>query len=221
MVPLNIPAAPWVPPAIAFEVPVVVRWSSVCAKARSSCYSISVCTESCTHHYSVIHSAQPKHSLLSVKRLQRCRQTALGGRIGWWGLGGVGGGRVRVGERERETFALLWETTFLSSPRRRAAEHPDFKSLGSWIFMLVAFYHVWAGAGFVETGESVWSIDHCYCCPCLLCVSQCSLILREKKKREKKDTERGLRLRGARMQPGEADLSQDHRTVFFFFMCQL
>lgn len=86
---------------------------------RSFCYSISVCTESCTHHYSVIHSEQPKHSLLSVKRLQRCRQTALGGRIGWWGLGG---GRVRVRERDfcslvRNDFPLLPTTPSRRAPR--------------------------------------------------------------------------------------------------------
>ena len=48
----------------------------------------------------MIHSVQPKHSLLSVKRLQRRSQTALGG---WMG----GGKRRREREKERDSRSLV------------------------------------------------------------------------------------------------------------------
>lgn len=140
------------------------------------------------HHYSMIHTVQPKHSLLSVKRLQRRSQTALGG----W----MGGGQRRR-EREGEWLSLSYGKRLSSLPsQREASEHPDFKSFGSWIFKYSRWWHFtmcrrW---GLAEIGESVWSIDHCCCCPCLLCVSRCQLTRREKQ--WDMETRRRLALQG-------------------------
>lgn len=117
----------------------------------------------------MIHTVQPKHSPLSVKRLQRCSQTALGG----WMDGG------QRGERERETLLLTCGKRLSSLPRNMKPQSiltsraldPEYSRW--WHFTMCGRW------GFAETGESVWSIDHCYCCPCLLCVSQCRLILRK------------------------------------------
>ncbi len=152
------------------------------------------------HHYSMIHTVQPKHSLLSVKRLQRRSQTALGG----W----MGGGR-RERERERDSCSLspaLSRGKRLSAlphnmkpesiPASRALD-PEYSRW--WHFTMCRRW------GFAEIGESVWSIDHCCCCPCLLRVSQCQLTLRERQ--WDIDTERKLALLGTLFQQGWAELN--------------
>lgn len=85
------------------------------------------------HHYSMIHAVQPKHSLLSVKRLQRRGQTALGG---WMGGGGPGWGwggeeREREGKRGRLSFFLSLSPAgddfllFYSTGSQRASRLPE------------------------------------------------------------------------------------------------
>lgn len=60
--------------------------------------------------------------------------------------GWVDGWGRRQRERERETLplshSLQREMAFLSSSQHETREHPDFKSFRSWVFTLVAFYHV-------------------------------------------------------------------------------
>lgn len=118
------------------------------------------------HHYSVIHIVQPKHSLLSVKRLQRRSQTALGG---WMG------GRWRKKDRKRVlvslSFPLSWGKWFSSLPflYMKPKSIPTSRALDLeysrwWHFTICGRW------GFAGIGESVWSIDHCCCCPCLLCL---------------------------------------------------
>lgn len=76
------------------------------------------------HHYSMIHTVQPKHSLLSVKRLQRCSQTALGG---WMGGGQGKRGSERGRERGRDSCShslslSLEGNDFSSLPRNMKPE---------------------------------------------------------------------------------------------------
>lgn len=135
--------------------------------------------------------------------------------------GGVWGGAQSESERDfcslvRNDFPLLPAT-----PSRRAPRLQE-----PWIL------NIHAGGILPCVGGSGVCRDRRECVKyrSLLLLSLFALCLaaqpnsREKKKREKKDTERGLRLQGARMQPAEADLSRDHRTVFFFSfffpMCQ-
>lgn len=129
MVLQNILIAPWVPSLIVFEV------LEPCAEAQyvlisGAFVSHFICTESCAiiiQWFTLC--SQNTHSYL----LRGCRDTVRQLWVGGW-----------VGDREseRKTLALLWETTFLSSSQHEATEHPDFKSFRSWIFTLVAFYHV-------------------------------------------------------------------------------
>lgn len=145
------------------------------------------------HHYSMIHTVQPKHSLLSVKRLQRHSQTALGG----W----MGGGQ---GKREKDSCSLVGNDFFSLPHNMKPQSIPTSRALDPeysrwWHFTMCRRW------GFAEIGESVWSIDHCCCCPCLLYVSQCQLTLRERDA----DTETRLVLQGTPIQQGWAGCKQD------------
>lgn len=88
-------------------------------------------------------------------------------------------GRIKKGEKERDFCSLLWENNFPLFAATRHAQQPQ-----TWRALRILNIHAGGilprvgGAGFVETGASVWSIDQCCCwCPCLLCVSLHWLLL--------------------------------------------
>lgn len=83
-----------------------------------------------------------------------------------------------MGDRERDFCSLVGNDFPLFLAIRSRKSIPTSRALDPeysrwWHFTMCRRW------GFAETGESVWSIDHCYCCPCLLCVSQCRIILRK------------------------------------------
>lgn len=143
-----------------------------------------ICTESCAiiiQWFTLC--SQNTHSYL----LRGCRDAVRQLWVGGW----VGDGER---ERERRLSSLPHNMKPESIPTSRALD-PEYSRW--WHFTMCRWWR------FAEIGESVWSIDHCCGCPCLLCVSQCQLTLRERQ--WDIDTERGLASWGALIQLGWAE----------------
>lgn len=86
--------------------------------------------------------------------------------VGWVGVG-WGGDRQREARflspsSIRSDFRLFFSTGSQRASRLQALLDPEYSDW--WHFTMCG----WRGSS--ETGESVWSIDHCCCCPHLLCL---------------------------------------------------